>query len=86
VGSYKSVTPSDGLTLDTPYGRIDTVAVQRAADGHRVPLTFHERRYIYLNAEHWDTRQRTNLADALGITLHRLEIRFVHTRKYWRLK
>ncbi|HVT68880.1 MAG TPA: hypothetical protein VHF26_14105 [Trebonia sp.] len=39
-------TPSDGLTLDTPHGPVDLIAVQRALAGRPVELTRAEHRYI----------------------------------------
>ncbi len=36
---------SDGLTLDTPQGPVDLVAVQRKLAGRPVELTWAERRY-----------------------------------------
>jgi hypothetical protein len=38
--------PSDGLTLDTPHGPVDLVAVERALTGERLHLTRAEHRYI----------------------------------------
>jgi hypothetical protein len=37
---------SDGLTIDTAYGPVDLVAVQRALAGERLHLTRAEYRYI----------------------------------------
>ncbi len=37
--------PSDGLTLDTPDGPVDLVAVERALAGERIALTYAERAY-----------------------------------------
>lgn len=43
---YDPAVASDGLTLDTPRGPVDLVAVQRALDGHPVKLT--EAEFTYL--------------------------------------
>lgn len=37
--AYDPSVPSDGLTLDTPQGPVDLVAVWRALEGQRAPLT-----------------------------------------------
>jgi hypothetical protein len=37
--AYDPAVPSDGATLDTPYGPVDLVAVTRALTGQAVPLT-----------------------------------------------
>ncbi|MBS2962099.1 hypothetical protein KGA66_03500 [Actinocrinis puniceicyclus] len=46
TGGPEDRIPSDGLTLDTPAGPVDLVAVQRALDGERLHLTRAEHRYI----------------------------------------
>ncbi len=38
--------PSDGLTIDTPHGSVDLVAVDRALAGERLHLTYAEHKYI----------------------------------------
>jgi hypothetical protein len=38
--------PSDGLTIDTPHGPVDLVAVDRALAGERLHLTYAEHKYI----------------------------------------
>lgn len=37
---------SDGLTVDTPYGPVDLIAVGRALGGERVYLTRAEHHYV----------------------------------------
>jgi hypothetical protein len=37
---------SDGLTLDTPHGSVDLVAVERALSGEHIHLTYAEHRYV----------------------------------------
>lgn len=39
--------PSDGLTLDTPAGPVDLVAVDRALSGERIELTTAEHAYVH---------------------------------------
>jgi len=38
---------SDGLTIDTPFGDVDLVAVDRARRGYRVSLTLAETAYLF---------------------------------------
>jgi hypothetical protein len=38
--------PSDGLTIDTPHGPVDLVAVDRALAGERLHLTYAEHKYV----------------------------------------
>ena len=42
---YDPQVPSDGLTVDTPQGPVDLVAVARKLDGRPVELTWAERKY-----------------------------------------
>jgi hypothetical protein len=85
---YDPAIESDGLTLDTPLGPVDLVAVQRVLDGHQVE-TLTEAEMTYLadtlghaprlrngyETEH-DTRRR--VAESLDITAPALSQRVVY--------
>ncbi len=45
-GVYVPGVPSDGLTLDTPAGPVDLVAVERITAGVRTPAGPAERAYV----------------------------------------
>lgn len=45
-GAYDASVESDGLTIDSPLGPVDLVAVERAAAGRRTPTTPAEREYV----------------------------------------
>jgi hypothetical protein len=45
-GLYNPAVPSDGLTVDTPLGPVDLVAVHRKASGFDVSLTVAEQAWI----------------------------------------
>ncbi|HTJ39485.1 MAG TPA: hypothetical protein VL738_40170 [Dactylosporangium sp.] len=45
-GVYDPDQPSDGLTLDTPAGPVDLIAVDRARRGWPTPLTIADRAYL----------------------------------------
>jgi hypothetical protein len=85
---YDPHVASDGLTLDTPLGPVDLVAVQRVLDGHKVEaLTEAEMTYLAdtvgyaprlrngYEVEH-DTRRR--VAESLDLTPPALSQRVVH--------
>lgn len=44
---YDANVASDGLTLDTPFGPVDTVAIERALSGRPVDLTAAEVAYLF---------------------------------------
>ena len=44
---YDAAVASDGLTLDTPFGPVDTVAIERALSGRPVDLTAAEVAYLF---------------------------------------
>lgn len=44
-GVYDPAVESDGLTIDTPTGPVDLIAIDRALAGRRVALTPAERDY-----------------------------------------
>ena len=44
---YDAAVASDGLTLDTPLGPVDTVAIERALSGRPVDLTAAEVAYLF---------------------------------------
>lgn len=66
-GAYDPDQPSDGLTLDTPLGPVDLVAVDRILSGRAVPLTPADRAYV-LGRVRPDYPSLTAAAMALGIT------------------
>jgi hypothetical protein len=43
---FEPAVESDGLTLDTPHGPVDLVAVERALAGERLHLTYAEHRHV----------------------------------------
>lgn len=63
-GAYDPRIESAGLTLDTPLGPVDLVAIERAKSGRPTPLTPAD--YAYLLAHH-DGHGITATAVALGI-------------------
>lgn len=46
AGVYDPAVTSDGLTLDTPTGPVDLVAVARASVGRRTATTAADREYL----------------------------------------
>lgn len=46
AATFDNRLPSAGLTLDTPHGEVDLVAVRRALSGARTALTFAEQLYL----------------------------------------
>jgi len=70
--------PSLGLTLDTPFGPVDLVAIERAIRGHTVSLS---------GAEHTWLRCRTAPAYGRDVAADRLGIdraRFAQLLRRWR--
>lgn len=63
AGLYDPAIASDGLTMDTPLGPVDLVAVERAARGHTVALTEAERAWVVNRQVNGARRQA---ADAVG--------------------
>lgn len=47
AGLYDPAIRSDGLTVDTPLGPVDTVAIERALAGRPVDLTAAEVAYLF---------------------------------------
>lgn len=45
-GVHDPDQPSDGLTVDTPLGPVDLIAVDRARRGWPTPLTIADRAYL----------------------------------------
>ena len=43
---FDASVPSDGLTVDTEYGPVDLIAVDRALAGDRLYLTRAEHKYV----------------------------------------
>ncbi|WP_034268266.1 hypothetical protein [Actinospica robiniae] len=85
---YDPAIESDGLTLDTPLGPVDLVAVQRVLDGHPIDaLTEAEMTYLAntlgyaprlrngYGPEH-DTRRRA--AESLHISAPALSTRIIY--------
>ena len=85
---YDPAIESDGLTLDTPLGPVDLVAVQRVLDGHPIDaLTEAEMTYLATTLgyaprlrngyepEH-DTRRR--VAESLDISAPALSTRIIY--------
>jgi len=59
---------SDGMTIDTEFGPVDPVAVDRALRGYPVRLRPTDSRYLNLQLSgDWDEAAR--VADALGVSL-----------------
>ncbi|WP_194910240.1 hypothetical protein [Catenulispora rubra] len=48
VDLWEPSIPSDGLTVDTPLGPVDLVAVDRARDGHPIELNEAELTWLAL--------------------------------------
>lgn len=71
-GVYNPSQPSDGLTIDTPLGPVDLVAVGHVLAGRRVPLTPADRAYV-LEQVPTDYPSLTAAAAALGITRDSVE-------------
>lgn len=89
---YDPTIESDGLTLDTPLGPVDLVAVQRVLDGHPVEaLTEAEMTEVLRRlgpvpagtdfgyADDWDARARVR--ESLDITPPALSNRVVYRRR-----
>lgn len=70
--------PSVGLTLDTPFGPVDLVAIERALRGHTVPLASAE--YRWLRTRSHPSYGRDVAADRLGID----QARFAELLRRWR--
>ncbi|HTJ70228.1 MAG TPA: hypothetical protein VL551_22010 [Actinospica sp.] len=70
--------PSLGLTLDTPFGPVDLVAIERAIRGHSVPLSGAE--YTWLRCRTAPAYGRDVAADRLGID----RARFAQLLRRWR--
>jgi hypothetical protein len=67
-GAYDpAIESAGGLTIDTPLGPVDLVAVDRALSGRRVPLTPADRAYV-LEHVPTDYPALEAAAAALGIT------------------
>lgn len=72
-GAYDpTVESAGGFTVDTPFGPVDLVAVDRILSGRRVPLTPADRAYV-LERVPTDYPSLTAAAAALGITRDSVE-------------
>ena len=65
---YHPDVPSDGLTLDTPHGPVDLVAVQRVLDRRPTPVSVADVRYAITQLPDGHTEHVEPLAVGLGIT------------------
>lgn len=78
-GVYDPDVASDGLTIDTPTGPIDLVAIDRALAGRRVALTPTERHYAVTLAR--TTAALRALSVALGLHPETVERAVYRARK-----
>jgi hypothetical protein len=65
---YHPEVPSDGLTLDTPAGPVDLVAIERARTGRPTPVTRADIRHATALLPDGTAEHTEPLAAGLGIT------------------
>jgi hypothetical protein len=65
---YQPEIESDGLTVDTPSGPVDLVAVERVQEGRLTPVTLADVRYAVGQLPDGTERHVLPLASGLGIT------------------
>ena len=75
---FNPKVPSLGLTLATPWGPVDLVAIERAVRGHVVKLTAAD--YAWLRHRSHPAYGRDLAADRLGID----RVRFAELVRCWR--
>jgi hypothetical protein len=82
---WEPAIPSDGLTVDTPLGPVDLVAVARAYAGHEVELNEAELTWLSLELGYVPNRfdearidARRRVAEALDLTPQQLSGRVVY--------
>lgn len=76
---WNSGVPSDGLTLDTPAGPVDLVAVERVMVSYPTRLTLFEKQYLdrFLTGDH---EQAARVAEGMGVTLNAVLARVTRCR------
>lgn len=77
---YDRSVPSAGLTVDSPAGPVDTVAVDRIRQGHRVPLTIADNRWLD-DSLSYDRTQVRVVAEGLGVSLDAVMQRVARARR-----
>lgn len=78
--AYDRTVPSDGLTIDTDYGPVDTVALDRVRRG--IPTRITRPESAVLNAEiTYDLEAELLLAEGLGISHYSVRQRVARARK-----
>jgi hypothetical protein len=79
AGAYDPAVTSDGLTLDTPNGPVDLVAVERVRFGEVTPVTLADIRYIVGQLPDGQLEHVEPVAAGLGIGVEGVK-RAVHRR------
>lgn len=78
--AYDRTVPSDGLTIDTDRGPVDTVALDRVRRGFRTTITRAESAVINAEITYNDEAERL-LADGLGISQDSVRKRVARVRQ-----